>query len=61
MKRIVLAASLLFSTTVPLATAQAAAPPTASKQSLVEYLGEITIDGVTYDVYLVTDLGGGVY
>ena len=61
MKRIVLAASLLFSTVVPFATAHAEPVPAAASQSLVEYLGEVSIGGETYDVYLVTDLGGGWY
>lgn len=61
MKRIVLAASLLFSTMMPFAAAHATPTPAAATQSLVEYLGEVSIGGETYDVYLVTDLGGGWY
>ncbi|UUL83172.1 hypothetical protein [Sphingomonas qomolangmaensis] len=61
MRRIVLAASLLFSTVMPFTTAHAAPAAVEAKQSLVEYLGSFESGGVTYDVYLVTDFGGGVY
>jgi hypothetical protein len=61
MKRIALSAALLFSAIMPISTAVAAPAPAAATQSMVEYLGEISIGGEIYDVYLVTDLGGGWY
>lgn len=61
MKSIALSAALLFSAVMPLSTAVAAPAPVAANQSMVEYLGELTIGGTTYDVFLVTDLGGGWY
>ncbi|HEX8623618.1 MAG TPA: hypothetical protein VF782_00925 [Allosphingosinicella sp.] len=63
MKSIALSAALLFSAITPLSTAVAApAPaPVAATQSMVEYLGSFEYGGNTYDVFLVTDLGGGWY
>jgi hypothetical protein len=61
MKSIALSAALLFSAIMPLSAAVAAPAPVAASQSMVEYLGPATIGGVEYDVYLVTDLGGGWY
>lgn len=61
MKRIALSAAVLFSAMMPLATAHAAPVTTAASQSSIEYLGDVSIGGDTYEVYLVTDLGGGWY
>ncbi len=61
MKSIALSAALLFSAIMPLSTAVAAPAPVAASQSMVEYLGSFEYGGDTYDVFLVTDLGGGWY
>jgi hypothetical protein len=67
MKSIALSAALLLSAVMPLSTAVAAPAPApapvaaAANQSMIEYLGEVEIGGDIYDVYLVTDLGGGWY
>jgi hypothetical protein len=61
MKRIALSAALLFSAIMPISAAVAAPTPTAASQSLVEYLGDVSIGGEVYEVYRVTSLGGGWY
>ncbi|WP_156360973.1 hypothetical protein [Sphingomonas sp. Leaf257] len=61
MKRIVLAASLVFSSVLPFAAAQAAPAAVENKHSYVEYIGSFESGGHVYDVYEVTDLGGGYY
>ncbi len=61
MKSIALSAALLLSAIMPLSTAVAAPAPVAANQSMVEYLGSFDYGGNTYDVFLVTDLGGGWY
>jgi hypothetical protein len=61
MKSIALSAALLFSAIMPLSTAVAAPAPVAADQSMIEYLGSFEAGGDVYDVFLVTDLGGGWY
>ncbi len=61
MKRIVLAASLAFSSVLPFAAAHAAPTAVDAKHSYVEYIGSFESGGEIYDVYQVTDLGGGYY
>ncbi len=61
MKRIMLAASLVFSAVLPVTAAQAAPAAVEAKHSYVEYIGSFESGGEIYDVYEVTDLGGGYY
>jgi len=61
MKRIMLAASLVVSAVLPFTAAHAAPAAVEAKHSYVEYIGSFESGGEIYDVYEVTDLGGGYY